>query len=174
MATELSLEAADPQGEDATRLLRDMRAEALSRYSDVIDPSAPLPTNDPLVPRSAFLIALLDGQTVGCAALRPVDAEAAELRRIYVVPTARRRGVARRLLAELEDIAVGLGYRVLRVETGNRQPEAITLYESRGFCRIPVYGCHAHDPLSVCFEKKLTGVGLLKLNRRTIPGALFG
>jgi N-acetylglutamate synthase-like GNAT family acetyltransferase len=130
-----------------------MRAEALSRYNDVIDPSAPPPKNDALVPRSVFFIARFDGQAVGCAALRPVESEVAEVKRMYVAPTARRRGIARHMLAELERTAVEFGYRVLRLETGDRQPEAIALYESSGFRRIPAYGCHVHDPLSICFEK---------------------
>jgi putative acetyltransferase len=154
--TTISLEAGDPQGEDATRLLGEMRAEAVNRYSDVFDTSGPPPANDPLVPRSAFLIARLDGWVVGCAALRPVDAETAEVRRMYVAPAVRRRGIARRLLTELERIAVELGYRLLRLETGNRQPEAVALYETNGFRRIRPYGCHVDDPLSICFEKKVT------------------
>ena len=149
----VTLQAADPLGEDATRLLGDMRAEALRRYSDVIDPSAPPATNDSLVPRSAFLIARVDGQAVGCAALRPIDAETAEVRRMYVAAAVRRRGIGRRLLAELERIALSFGYRLLRLETGNRQPEAVALYESYGFRRIAPYGCHVDDPLSICFEK---------------------
>jgi len=75
---------------------------------------------------------------------------------MYVAPAVRRRGIARRMLGELERRAANFGYRVLRLETGNRQPEAISLYESYGFQRIAPYGKHANDPLSICFEK-LTG-----------------
>jgi putative acetyltransferase len=132
-----------------------MRAEALRRYPDVLDPSAPPTTNEPRVPRSAFLIAKLDGRPVACAALRPIDAVVAEVRRMYVVPGARRRGIARRLLAELERKAAEWKYCILRLETGNRQPEAIALYESHGFRRIAPYDHHVDDPLSICFEKKL-------------------
>ena len=153
MTTLPVLEAADPLGEEATRLLWLMRAEALSRYGDVIDASAPPPVNDPGVPRSAFLIARLSGQPVGCAALQPVDAEVAEIRRMYVVPSARRRGIGRRLLVELERLAVAFGYRALRLETGARQPEAIALYGSCGFRRTEPYGRHVGDPLSICFAK---------------------
>jgi GNAT superfamily N-acetyltransferase len=148
-------EDADPLGSDALNLLRAMRAEALCRYADVLNPSAAV-VNDPLVPRSAFLIVRFDGEVVGCGALRPIDAETAEVRRMYVAPAVRRRGIARRMLGELERRAANFGYRVLRLETGNRQPEAISLYESYGFQRIAPYGKHANDPLSICFEK-LTG-----------------
>lgn len=74
---------------------------------------------------------------------------------MYVAPDVRRGGVGRGLLAEMERLAIEFGYRILRLETGNRQPEAIALYESSGFRRIAPYGCHVGDPLSVCFEKSV-------------------
>jgi GNAT superfamily N-acetyltransferase len=157
--SKILLQPADPLGDDAIQLLRDMRAEALRRYGDIIDASAPPATNEPLVPRSVFLIARLAGQPVGCAALRPMNAEIVEVKRVYVAPSVRRRGIARRLLAELEGKAIKLGYAIVRLETGNRQPEAVALYESRGFRRIAPYGCHVDDPLSICFEKELTREG---------------
>ena len=124
--TTILLETADPQGAEAIRLLHDMRAEALSRYRDVVDASPPI-TNGPLGPRSAFLIARVDGHLAGCAALQPIDTEVAEVRRMYVVAGVRRRGIARRLLAELERSAFGFGYKVIRLETGVRQPGDCTL-----------------------------------------------
>lgn len=148
----VQLEAADPLGQRAGELLRQMRAEALSRYGDMLDQSAPA-TNEPLVARSAFLLALVEGRPVGCAALRPIGVDVAEVKRMYVLPSARRRGIARLLLAELEVKAARFGYTTLRLETGKRQPEAIALYESSGFERIRSYGSHVEDPLSVCFEK---------------------
>ncbi len=154
--SQITLVAADPLGPEAVQLLSEMRTEALRRYSDVLDPSAPPPVNDPLVPRSAFLIARLGGQPVGCAALRPLDGETGEVRRMYVAPSVRRQGIGRRLLATLEQIASQFGYRTLRLETGARQPGAIALYESCGFHRIPPYGCHVDDPLSICWEKRIT------------------
>jgi GNAT superfamily N-acetyltransferase len=73
---------------------------------------------------------------------------------MYVVAPARRRGVARSLLAELERRAAEFGYSLIQLETGNRQPEAIALYESCGYHRIPPYGSHVGDPVSVCFQKE--------------------
>lgn len=97
-----SLHEADPLCEEALGLLKEMRAEALCRYADVIDPSTPPPTNTPLVPRSAFFITRLNAQTVGCAAFCPIDAEVAEIKRMYVISSARRRGIGRLLLAGSE------------------------------------------------------------------------
>ena len=146
--SQITLRRADPLGQEALQLLQEMRAEALLRYGDVIDASAPPPTNEPLVAR-------LGGEAVGCVALQVMDRDVAEVRRMYVLPAARRRGIGRRLLAALEQVALKFGYRTLRLETGARQPEAIALYESHGFHRIPPYGRHVDDPLRICFEKDL-------------------
>jgi putative acetyltransferase len=151
----VAIEPGDPLGGEALELLQQMRTEALRRYGDVIAASPP-PTNEPVVSRSSFLLARLDSQVVGCGALRPLTGEVAEVKRMYVAQSVRRRGIARLLLTCLERIACGFGYRALRLETGARQPEAIALYESQGFHRIPPYGEHMNDPLSICFEKKLS------------------
>src|SRR5262245_50073835 len=124
------LEDADPLGGDAVQLQQEMRAEALHRYGDLLNGSAPPPPFEPPVPWSAFLIARVDGQAVGCAALWPMKKEVAEIQRVFVAGPFRRRGIARRLLVELERRAVAFGYRALRLATGVRQPEAIALYES--------------------------------------------
>jgi GNAT superfamily N-acetyltransferase len=151
----IRVEASDPIGPEAILLLREMRAEALLRYGDAIDASAPPPTNEPMVARSVFLIARFGPSPVGCAALRPIDTDTAEVKRMYVMQSARRRGVARALLAELESKAAQFGFLTVRLETGNRQPEAIALYESSGFRRIASYGSYVEDPLSICFEKRM-------------------
>ena len=75
---------------------------------------------------------------------------------MFVRPEFRGRGVARRLLAALEAEAHRAGVRTLRLETGERQPEAIRLYESAGYRPIPPYGQFVGDPLSRCFEKNLS------------------
>ena len=154
---QLVLESSNPQGEEATRLLLALRAESRGRYEDVISESTPPPRSMPLGTHSALLLARLEGRVVGCAALHPVEDGVAEVRRVYVAPSFRRQGIARRLLTALEQVASQRGYAVLRLETGTRQPEAIALYESLGFHRIPAYGCHVGDPLSVCFEKRVNG-----------------
>jgi GNAT superfamily N-acetyltransferase len=109
-------------------------------------------------PAGAFLVAWLDGVPVGCGAVRPVTGGAAgvaEIKRMYTAPAARRQGVSRALLARLESEAAALGYRRLQLETGRRQPEAIALYESVGYHRIPSYGQYEGHDLSVCFAKDL-------------------
>jgi len=67
----------------------------------------------------------------------------------------RRRGIARRILHALEQLAAGFNYQAIRLGTGVEQPEAIALYESSGYHRIAAYGRHSSDPRSVCFEKAI-------------------
>ncbi len=105
----------------------------------------------------AFLLARIEGRPVGCIGLRRYRDDVAEIKRMYVIPEARRRGVGRVLLDALEAHARRLGYGAVILETGTRQPEALELYESRGYTRILNYGYWADSPLSVCFEKRLSG-----------------
>jgi GNAT superfamily N-acetyltransferase len=111
-------------------------------------------------PHGVFLVAYLDGLPVGCGALRPLPAagpHVAEIKRMYTLPSARRRGVSRAVLRRLESEAVRLGYLQLHLETGLRQPEAIALYETSGYHRIPNYGMYAASELSACFAKAVPG-----------------
>ncbi len=94
------------------------------------------------------------GQAVGCGAVVLED-EGGELKRMFVSPTARGRGVAQRLLSLLEAGARQRGCRVLKLETGPYQPEALGLYKRCGFARRGPFGGYADDPLSVFMEKPL-------------------
>lgn len=94
------------------------------------------------------------GRAVGCGAV-VLEAEAGELKRMFVSPLARGQGVAQRLLDRLEADAVQRGCRVLRLETGPYQPEALGLYARCGFERRGPFGGYADDPLSVFMEKRL-------------------
>ena len=106
-------------------------------------------------PRSVCLLLTFDGLPVACAAIRELESSVAEIKRVYVVPPFRRRGLARWLLAELERHAVESNFQLLRLETGRRQPEALALYEVCEYAQIAPYGRHVGDPMSVCFEKVL-------------------
>ena len=105
-------------------------------------------------PHGTFVVAWLDGVAVGCGALKPLRApDVAEIKRMYTLPEARRRGISRALLARLESIAAELGYRRIQLETGTEQPEAMALYESHGWERIEPYGRYKDEPSSVCYAK---------------------
>lgn len=77
------------------------------------------------------------------------------MKRVYVVPDARGRGLARRMLAEVERTAASAGRTRMVLETGLRQPEAIGLYQSAGYHPIAPFGAYRDDPLSRCFAKEL-------------------
>ncbi|MCX7783273.1 MAG: GNAT family N-acetyltransferase [Meiothermus sp.] len=103
----------------------------------------------------AFFVAYLDEQAVGCGGVQIFGDEYAELKRMYVRPGSRGRGVGKQLLAYLQTYAAERGIRVLRLETGVAQTEAIGLYQGFGFQRISPFGPYFEDPLSICMEKRL-------------------
>ncbi|MEL6526603.1 MAG: GNAT family N-acetyltransferase, partial [Chloroflexota bacterium] len=103
-----------------------------------------------------FLVAFLGDEAVGCGALRPYGEDTAEIKRMYVALSARRKGIAHQLLSALEDYAEKYAYQRIILETGTRQPEAIGLYERAGYQRMACYGQYADDPLSVCYEKAIS------------------
>jgi len=96
-----------------------------------------------------------DGAAIACGGVARFDEARGELKRMYVVPELRGRGLGRRILVELEAEASRLGYRSLVLETGDRQPEALGLYASAGYERIPCYPPYDSRALSLCFEKRL-------------------
>lgn len=156
MNDSLSIFQVDPHHDSATTLMRALADEEAARYADLgPDPFDSFSPDDVLTARAVFVVAHLDGKPVGCGALRQIDSDTGEINRMYVMPSARKRGIARAILNELERWAARFGYRVIRAETGNRQPEAIALYESCGFGRTSAFGSHAEDPVSVFFAKSL-------------------
>jgi GNAT superfamily N-acetyltransferase len=98
-----------------------------------------------------------DGTPIGCGALRPLEAGAAELKRMYVVPAARGRGISRLLLTGLEAEAATRGWTTLRLETGPKQPEAVALYTGAGYRPIGAFGHYVRpgEDWSLYFERTL-------------------
>jgi GNAT superfamily N-acetyltransferase len=90
-------------------------------------------------PHGTFLVGFAGDEPVCCGGLKGLGDGAAEIKRMYVVPAARLRGVARALLGALEDAARALGYGVVRLDTGARQPHAQAMYESAGYVAVPDY-----------------------------------
>jgi len=94
-------------------------------------------------------------QPFGCGAIKAFSDEAMEVKRMYVSPEGRNKGIATRVLTELEAWASEMGYSKCVLETGKRQPEAIALYEKNGYLRTENYGQYVGVENSVCFEKRL-------------------
>ncbi len=141
----------------ARALLEAFARETEGRYGEVFEGvAAPHETieSDGLVPPHGCLL-VIDG--IACGGLRRLDPLTAEVKRMFVVPSHRRRGHARRLLGELEDAARALGYARVRLDTGPRQPEAAALYASAGYHAIDPYT--DMPPHSLFFEKALAPEG---------------
>lgn len=144
---------------DAQALIEAVQAEYVARYGGQDEsPVDPADFEDPL---GQFFVAYLDGAPVATGAwrrssVRALGAEVtAEVKRMYVVPAAQRRGLARRMLAHLEATASEEGIEAMVLETGMKQPEAIALYESSGYEPIPGFGHYRGSELSRCFGRRL-------------------
>ena len=141
--------------EDVLRsgLIEQLDAELNERY-----PGEPVNGIDPEAFRLAggyFVLAQRDSRPVGCGAFRPHDPDSVEIKRMFVLPEFRGRGVARLILAALEAEARRRGYRRGVLETGIRQPEAIALYRAGGYTEIEAFGPYVGSEHSVCFGKAL-------------------
>ncbi|MGW2837757.1 GNAT family N-acetyltransferase [Streptomyces sp. NPDC001493] len=149
VTTVTTVAADDPRIRD---LVRDLDADLAARY-----PDEPCTGGAHIHPGIRFLLAEADRRPVGCCAVQPFPAPdtAAELKRMYVVPQARGRGIAARLLAEAERVAAALGHGEMRLETAVHQPEAIALYTRAGYAPIPNYPPYQHKTLSRCYAKPL-------------------
>lgn len=101
------------------------------------------------------IVAYDDDKPVGCGAIKEYEPGVMEVKRMFTFPFHRGKGIASRVLTELETWAAELNYLTCVLETGKKQPEAIALYKKNGYHLIPNYGQYAGMENSVCFEKKI-------------------
>lgn len=139
----------------ARALIADLNAELSGMYPEEGANHFRLEADEVAPGRGAFVAARAGERLVGCGAVRRLDADSAEIKRMFVRREARGRGIGRLLLATLEGEALGLGVRRLVLETGQRQAEALALYTRAGFARIPAFGEYVGSPLSICMAKDL-------------------
>lgn len=149
---------------DAQRLVAEVQAEYVVRYGGPDETPLEPTMFDP--PRGAFFVGYLDGVPVATGAWRlRGDVEVfgtratAEVKRMYVAKSARHAGLARRMLAHLEETAHAAGAEAAILETGIAQPEAIALYESSGYVAIAGFGHYRDSPLSRCLAIALPVTG---------------
>lgn len=152
--TGITVEAEDPFCDAAALLIQELSELLGNMYGD--DGAGNFAPADVTVPRSAFVIARQHGRPIGCGAVRPLTETTAEIKRMYIAPAARRLGIGRRILEELERLAAEFDYHDIWLETGRDQPEAIALYKSSGYTRRACYGIYVDDPRSLCYEKKVS------------------
>ncbi len=132
-------------------LIAELDADLRARYGELQALGASL---NRIKAEMSFVLAIdADGRAIGCGGLRRHDASAIELKRMFVKPSARRHGVARALLGELEAWAREQGFTAIVLETGARQPEAITMYERFGYVRTPPL--NVDSPVDVSMRKAL-------------------
>ena len=101
------------------------------------------------------VLAYENEKPLGCGAIKEYEANTMEIKRMYVEPGSRNKGIATKILSELEHWASELSYTKCILETGKRQPEAIGLYKRNGYTLIPNYGQYAGTENSLCFEKEM-------------------
>ncbi|MGW3072071.1 MULTISPECIES: GNAT family N-acetyltransferase [unclassified Kitasatospora] len=146
---------------DAQALSAEVQQEYVRRYGDP-DETVMHP-EDFEAPAGLFMIAYLDGRPVACGGWRAKQAGPddlrdgdAEVKRMFVIPEARGRGLARAVLRRLERTAVEAGRGRFVLETGTEQPEAVALYQSEGYAAIRKFGIYKDHPQSICLGKELT------------------
>jgi putative acetyltransferase len=101
------------------------------------------------------VVAYENGKPVGCGAIKEYSPNTMEIKRMYTSPESRGKGIASKVLTELEIWAAEFSYEKCILETGKKQPEAIGLYKKNGYKLIPNYGQYAGIENSVCFEKDI-------------------
>jgi GNAT superfamily N-acetyltransferase len=145
---------------DAQLLVEEVQQEYVARYGGR-DRSA-LSSSDLEPPAGAFYVAYLDGTPVATGAWRFRNDVSrlgsdrpAEIKRMYVAPAARRRGLARRMLEHLEESARAAGAAVMILETGTAQPEAMALYVAAAYEPVEPFGLYRDSPRNRCYGRRL-------------------
>jgi GNAT superfamily N-acetyltransferase len=145
---------------DAARLVEEVQGEYVVRYGGRDE--TPIEPSYFHAPAGAFFVGYVEDSPVVTGAWRrrsdvEVDGSTltAEVKRMYVAPSVRGRGLARAMLAHLELTAREAGVEVIVLETGIKQPEALALYTSSGYTSIPGFGFYRDSPISRCFARRL-------------------
>ena len=142
---------------DVVRLAEAQQAEMLALYGEGGNDIGPAREASQFEPPDGLFLVVRDdgGAAVACGGIVRFDDTRAELKRMYVLPEARGRGLGRLVLEELEAAARGFGYSAAVLETGDQSAAALGLYRSSGYRPIPCYGVYAARQLSRCLEKRL-------------------
>jgi GNAT superfamily N-acetyltransferase len=148
-----SLQALPYEHPLAQYLVEQVQQEYVERYGGpdaaAVDPAEFRP------PAGLFVVAEVAGVPAGCGAWRALPTGEAEIKRVYVEPAFRRRGLAQLIVAALEDGAARAGHGSVVLNTGQEQPEALALYAQLGYASVPGYGIYACAPGAVFLGKDL-------------------
>ena len=141
-------------GPAAQALIDAVQQEYVVRYGG--PDTSPVDPNEFAPPTGRFLVGYVGTEPVASGGLRRIGADVVEVKRMYVVPAWRGRGLSRQVLARLEQLAASLGAKRVVLETGLQQPEAMRLYETSGYQRIEGFGHYKCNENSVSYGKDLT------------------
>jgi putative acetyltransferase len=153
MKPQITIQVTDPASPEARRLIAELDAYLVGLYPPECNHLLSVEELKKL--GVIFLTAVTDGKSVGCGAYVHRD-DYAEIKRMYVMPEFRGRKIGQLLLQELEASVKVAGLKILRLETGIRQPEALRFYQRAGYLRRSAFGgYHDDEHLSVFMEKLL-------------------
>jgi GNAT superfamily N-acetyltransferase len=154
MRADLRLSAIDDQA--VVQLFHALDKEIRSRYDQPVEGFVlNLNPDEVASAHGAIVVAWEDEKAVGCGAVRLLDSETAELKRMYIVPEYRRKGIAGAILRFLENHAHGLGADRIVLETVIDPPAAVALYRAAGYREIPNFGPYVESDISFCLGKVL-------------------
>jgi GNAT superfamily N-acetyltransferase len=154
-ADQVEVKPVDPESPDARHCLAEYVAELNRRSERGFDPSvgATALPHEVRPPAGEFFVVYLEGEVIGCGAVKHHAGAPAEIKRMWIAPRARGLGLGRRLLGTLEACALAGGARVAHIETSASLPEAIALYRSAGWVEVPPFN---DEPFADhWFEKQL-------------------
>ena len=143
----------DSENKDFVELVRHLDADLAKRDGD---DHAFYAQFNKIAKLKHVVLAYEDGNALGCGAIRALASGDMEIKRMFVPLESRGKGIATKVLLELENWARELSFTRCVLETGLMQPEAIRLYEKNGYQRIPNYGQYIDMGNRVCFGKDLT------------------
>jgi GNAT superfamily N-acetyltransferase len=148
----IRIERTDSESEDFVKLVQHLDRDLAERDGNEHDFYAQF---NKIAQLKNVVLAYADGIPAGCGAFKEWAPGIVEMKRMYVPPEFRGKGIASLVLSELEKWAGELYYKSAVLETGKRQPEAIRLYEKNGYALIPNYGQYEGVENSVCFKKEI-------------------
>ena len=142
-----------PDSMDARTLIAELEAYLAPMYP--AESQHGLSVEQLLREKVAFFVVRQDGVAAGCGGVQLFGTEYGEVKRMFIRPRYRGLGLAKKMLEHLESYAREHDVKLLRLETGIAQSEAIGLYERMGFQQIPPFGAYQEDPLSRFYEKRI-------------------
>jgi putative acetyltransferase len=148
----ITLKRTDSADPDFSLLVKELDAELRDRYDSLMDIYDEL---NIIEANPTVVIAYLDGVAAGCGCFKRFNEDAAEIKRMFVRKNSRGKGISGAVLEELELWASEKGFMISILETGEKNIEALGLYQKSGYRSMPNYGAYVNLKSSFCFRKRL-------------------